>query len=178
LLPPECQLLVHCINIVIYELDPLTEGRSVLANALDHALDQLELLLVQVSPTNHLLRRLFLLLTPQLTQTYLVLSLLLLLLGLLLSRHLSFSLRLNSLDILRIFLLLRSILLRCTRLLLNYRWRRSNFLLLFFFLGLPFWNSRLLWRIIGFFDASSGGGSIGFELFLLLLLLRFRIGLA
>ena len=104
-----------------------------------------------------------------------VLCLFLLFLGLFLSCNFSFRFCLNSFNILRIFLLLSCILLSWTRSLLYWWWRWSNFFLLLLFFSLSFRNSRLLWRIIRFFDASSRGRSIRLELFLLLLLLRFWI---
>jgi hypothetical protein len=41
LLPPARQLSVHGVDIVVDELDRFAEGSSVLANTLDHALNEL-----------------------------------------------------------------------------------------------------------------------------------------
>lgn len=46
LLSPESQLLVHCVNVVVYELDSFAQRGGILANTLDHALNKLELFLV------------------------------------------------------------------------------------------------------------------------------------
>lgn len=82
---------------------------------------------------------------------------------------------LNSLDVLRVFLLLSSILFGWTRFFLNWRRGWRSLFLLFLFLSLTLRDRRLLWRIIRLFNTSSRWRSIWLEIFFLLLLLRFRI---
>jgi hypothetical protein len=148
LFAPEGEFFVHGVDVVIDELNALPQRRSILADALDHALHQLQLLIRQVSASaDYLLRRVLLLLPAQLPQTYLVLPLLLPL-RLLLGHHFALRLRLDPLDVFRVFrLLLRSSLAGLDWLFLDDWWGRRNFLLLFSLLGCR------RWLLSGLFDA-------------------------
>jgi hypothetical protein len=171
LLAPESKLLVHGIHIVVDELNALTQGSSVLANTLDHALDELQLFISKIATrTDYLFGSLLLLLSTQLAQADLVFGLLLLL-GLFLHHHFAFRLCLDALDVLGVFsfLSLEGLFNGFDRLFLGrWRGRRGNVFLFFF---LPSSRGRL---ISGFFNPGSGRRSIGLGF----LLLWLRIGLA
>ena len=180
LFAPEGEFLVHGIDVVVDKLDALAQRSSVLADALDHALHQLQLLIGQVaSCADYLLGRVLLFaLAAQLAQTYLVLALLLLL-GLLLGGHFRLGLSLDAFDVLGVLSILLRWLLHLlgwfllNRLRLGLRWRRDFILLLFSLLGCG--NGLFCWL----FDPGSRGRAIGLaDLLLLLLLLGLWLALA